>query len=247
MTSSLQPSRLAQYSLAAPATATAATSGGAALADVTSGTLDISYGRSGGSAFFNGFDSASSVAASFYGAMGDLNMGLWAFQAGTYADASFQLSIYNSSYFNAYFKQSTAYINSYSSSVYGGGMVNAGAFWDASNSNTTSFLYGQIFWTYSTGGGTETWTNPDATGTKFVNFFIYGEGEADIYGWIQFDWSIGDADDWSLTVSNWAYSTDGPLAAGDSGSTPAVPGLGGLAALAVGAAGVRGRRQRAAG
>ena len=243
MTSSLQPSRLAQYSLAATA------SGGAALADadVTSGTFDISYGRSGGSAFFNGFDSASSSAASFYGAMGDLNFGLWAFQAGTYADASFQLSIYNPSYFNAYFKQSTAYINSYSSSVYGGGMVSVSAFWDASNSNTTSFLYGQIFWTYSTGGGTETWTNPEAWGTKFVNFFLQGEGVADIYGWIQFDWSIGDADDWSLTVSNWAYSYDGPLAAGDDQGEigpPAVPGLGGLAALAVGAAGVRGRRQR---
>ena len=84
----------------------------------------------------------------------------------------------------------------------------------------------------------------NATGTKYANFLLEGDG-GDIYGWIQLDWEIIDSDNWTLTIGNWAYSDEGPLAAGSTGA-PVVPGLGGLAALAVGAAGVRGRRQRVA-
>jgi len=246
MPPSLQSSRLARYSLAA--TAAAAGSGGAAIADVTSGSLNLSFGRSAGAAFFNGFSSTSnSTIGSATLGIGNLSIYLYGFQASNYADASVFMSIWDASSNYAQFNQSQVTIatGSGATGVYGGAMVGAGVVWEAGTSTTSSW-YGQIFWTYyASFSDTATWTNPDATGTKFVNFFLDGE-DGDIYGWVQLDWDVTDANDWSVTISNWAYSDDGPLAAGSTG-VPAVPGLGGRAALAVGAAGVRGRRQRVAG
>ena len=239
MASSDQSSRLSNYSIAAAA---AVASGGAAHADVFSGDLGLSFGRVGGTAFFNGFSMTSSTYASITAGMGGLNIFFYGFQASTYADAAFSMSIEGSSRSAMFNQLYSSFSTSYSStSVSVANMVDAGAFWQSS-SNSISVLYNQIFWTTTS---SVTWTNPDATGTKYVMFFLDGD-EEDAWGWLQFDWNISDGDDWSVSLSNWAYSTDGPLAAGDSG-TPAVPGLGGLAALAVGAAGVRGRRQRMAG
>ena len=241
---SLQPSRLARYSLAA--TAAAAGFGGVAVGDVTLGSFNVSFGRAAGTNFFNGF---SSTTYSTYGGvalgMGDLSAGLLAVQAPSFADAYFRMSIYDVNSDRANFNQSSILITNaiYGTSVYGGAMVDAGAVWQ---SGTNTSLRVQAFYTHTnTGGSYATWTNPDATGTKFVNFFLDGD-DGDIYGWIQLDFNITDANDWSVTIGNWAYSDDGPLAAGSTGA-PAVPGLGGLAALAIGAAGVRGRRQRMAG
>ena len=241
MSSSPQPSRLSNYSIAAAAAAVA--SGGAAHADVFSGDLGLSFGRVGGNAFYNGFSSSNSnsTTASITTGIGGLNLNFEAFQASTIADALFFISIEgfgSQAMFNQLYSSFST--SSSFSSVGVANMVDAGAFWQAS-SNSTSIAYNQIFWTHTS----ETWTNP-ASGTKYVMFFLDGD-EEDAWGWLQFDWNISDGEDWSVSLSNWAYSTDGLLAAGDSGSTPAVPGLGGLAALAVGAAGVRGRRQRAAG
>ena len=241
MSSSPESSRLSNYSIAAAAAAVA--SGGAAHADVFSGDLGLSFGRVGGNAFYNGFSTTNSslTTAGITTGIGGLSIYFYAFQASTYADAAFSMSIEgfgSQAMFNQLY---SSFSTSYSStSVLVADMVDAGAFWQAS-SNSTSDVSNQIFWTTSSG----TWTNP-ASGTKYVMFFLDGD-EDDAWGWLQFDWNITDGDDWSVSLSNWAYSTDGPLAAGDSGSTPAVPGLGGLAALAVGAAGVRGRRQRSAG
>ena len=239
MSSSHQSSRLSNYSIAAAATAVA--SGGAAHADVFSGDLGLSFGRVGGNAFFNGFSMTSSTYASITAGMGGLDIFFYAFQASTYADAAFSMSIDGSgrsAMFNQLYSSFSTIYSSTSVSV--ANMVDAGAFWQSS-SNSTSVLDNQIFWTTTSA----TWTNPDASGTKYVMFFLDGD-EEDAWGWLQFDWNISDGDDWSVSLSNWAYSDDGPLAAGSTGA-PVVPGLGGLAALAVGAAGVRGRRQRVAG
>ncbi len=234
MAPSHQSSRFANYSIAAAA---AVASGGAAHADVFSGDLGLSFGQVDGTTFFNGFSYASDFYASIWAGMEDLSFYLYAAQSRTWADGvGFSMSIEGAMFNQLYSSLST----SFSSTVGVANMVDAGAFWQSS-SNSTSWLYNQIFWTTTSG----TWTNPDATGTKFVNFLIEGD-DGDIYGWVQLDWDITDANDWSVAISNWAYSTDGPLAAGSTGA-PAVPGLGGLAALAVGAAGVRGRRQRVVG
>ena len=72
----------------------------------------------------------------------------------------------------------------------------------------------------------------------FAGFFI-GDGEgSEGYGWIDIGF-----DGETLTIYDWAYNTNGSLAAG---STTAVPGGAGLAALAMGAAGLRRRRKRSA-
>ena len=237
MSSSPQPSRLVTYSVAAAA----AGCGGAALADVTSGAFDLSFGRSGGVNFFSGYSTESSAFANARRTMGvsSVTMRMNAFQATGYADARFTLAVSNG--VRASFARDLLTINSTWND--GGGLVDAGAFWNNGGEHANAVV-AQVFYTYF--DDTNCWTNPDFEGTKFANFKI-GDSTGDIYGWIQFDWNISDGDDWSVNISNWAYSTDGPLAAGDSGSAPAVPGLGGLAALAVGAAGVRGRRQRMAG
>ena len=256
MPSSLETSRLACYCLAA--TAAAAGSGGAAVADVTSGSFSVSFGRSAGTNFFNGF-SANTTNIYGYGmlGMGDLRMGMFAFQATSYANAGAYMWV-GAGYIGSGTAESYAIFNQSSipfgdsSMMRGGGMVEAGVVWPVGSTaalSTTNRLTISVFYTYENASytsQTSTFTNPHATGTKFVNFFVDGEGEADIYGWVQFDWDITDANNWSVSISNWAYSDDGPLAAGSTGA-PAVPGLGGLAALAVGAAGVRGRRQRVVG
>lgn len=247
MSLSLQSSRLARYSLAATA---AAGSGAAAVADVTSGSLSLSFGRSAGTEFFTGFTTNSfSNAGLAILSMGSLSLHVNARQATYYADAMVSMEIFDAEGSWASFTQnSDVLINSGATSVYGGAMVDAGAIWQnpGTGSSLTSTWINQIFWTYSDAlSNPATWTNPNATGTKYVNFLLDNYPDR-AYGWIQFDWNITDANNWSVTISNWAYAHDGPLAAGSTG-TPAVPGLGGLAALAVGAAGVRGRRQRVAG
>ena len=252
MPSSLESSRFVRYSLAATATAAAAGSGGAAVADVTSGSFNVSFGRSAGTNFFNGFSDSGGDNADVSLVMGDLSMGLFGYQATTFADADLSMVIADGNSNLAVFNQSYLPIpnGSPSSMLYGGGMVDAGAVWPVGSASTASAVTSirlNIFWTYfnNASSTTSTWTNPIATGTKYINFLLEGD-EGDIYGWMQFDWDITNAFEWSVSVSNWAYSDEGPLAAGSTG-TPAVPGLGGLAALAVGAAGVRGRRQRSAG
>ncbi len=247
MSSSLQPSRLARYSLAA--TAAAAGSGAAAVADVTSGSFDLSFGRSAGTNFFNGFDTG-------YGGqlgtttldMGNLSIYVWGWAFTTIPDASVWMSIWDEDSNYGVFNQSMVQIetSATSASRYGGAMADAGAVWQA-GATTSSAFFANIFYSsyWNATSNPATWTNPDATGTKFVNFLLEGD-DGDIYGWVQLDWDVTDANDWSVTISNWAYSDEGPLAAGSTGA-PAVPGLGGLAALAVGAAGVRGRRQRVVG
>ena len=246
MPSSTRPSRLALYSLTASAAAA-----GSASADVTTGSFDITFGRVAGERFFDNFTNEwnnFSDYRSHYVSFGDdLRFFFDAFQAGTYADASFTMSIWRSaSTFDiAYFNNNLYTSFSVGSSVPMANMQDAGALW-SSPTDPTANVRNQIFWTYTTSNSDlATWTNPNATGTKFINFHIELDAD-DIYGWVQLDWDITDANDWSLTVSNWAHTSDGPLAAGSTGA-PAVPGLGGLAALAVGAAGVRGRRQRIAG
>ena len=222
----IRTSRLARYSLVA--TLATGTVGSAVRADVTSGMFEISWGRAGGTGFFNGFTNTNTntgnsaafagvtmgsllffghAVVDLYGTGTNMNLSIWRPTSGTYTYA----------YFNN-----------------GMNMVDAGAFWQE-----TSQVQQWV-------GGTGIFGNPDAVDTKYVNFRI-GGASATTYGWIQFDWDITDANDWSVTISNWAYTSDGPLAAGDTAGSQAVPGLGGLAALAIGAAGLRGRRQRMAG
>ena len=79
MPSSLQSSRLTRYSLAA--TAAAAGSGGVAIADVTSGSLNLSFGRSAGTAFFNGFSTQFGTLGYATLGIGNLSIYLYGFQA----------------------------------------------------------------------------------------------------------------------------------------------------------------------
>ncbi len=159
----------------------------------------------------------------FYGTGANMNLSIWRPTSGTYT--------------YAYFNNPRSYVDTGGTLTNSMGvmnMVDAGAFWQE-----TSQVQQYV-------GSERIWTNPDAVGTKYVNFRIDGVS-ATMYGWIQFDWDITDSNNWSLSISNWAYSDEGPLAAGDTAGSQAVPGLGGLAALAIGAAGFRGRRQRMAG
>ena len=59
------------------------------------------------------------------------------------------------------------------------------------------------------------------------------------YGWMDVAWD-GDV----LSIFDWAFSTDGSIAAGQTSEMTSVPGGAGLAALALGAAGFRRRRNR---
>ena len=250
----IRTSRLARYSLVATAAAATGMADLTVLADVTSGSLSISFGRTSGTNFFNGFDSvdsSSSVgnAGVTDAPMGDLYLGLSAFLYGSFADASFTMSIANSGSADAHFVQRETVLatGSGSTNLDFAQQVSAGQVWNGNSASTTSILQNEIFFTYSDSSSNfHTWTNPDANGTKYINFLIE-DGGAFTYGWIQLDWNITDSNDWSVSISNWAYTSDGPLAAGDTAGSQAVPGLGGLAALAIGAAGVRGRRQRVAG
>lgn len=88
--------------------------------------------------------------------------------------------------------------------------------------------------------------DPQALGTStwYLMFQFTGGTHAGAYGWISVDANVVDSDNYSVTITGWAWSdTLTPLAAGSIG---AVPGLGGLAGLAAGAAGLRGRRERRA-
>ena len=248
----IRTSRLARYSLAATAAAATGMADLAVHADVTSGSLSISFGRTSGTNFFNGFDTVDT--SSFVGnagvtdaPMGDLYLGLSAFLYASFADASFTMSISNSGRAGAHFVQRETVLatGSGSTNLDFAQQVSAGQVWNGNSASTTSVLGNQIFFTYSNPAYYR-WTNPDANGTKYINFLIE-DGGAFTYGWIQLDWDLNGANDWSVTISNWAYTSDGPLAAGDTAGSQAVPGLGGLAALAIGAAGLRGRRQRMAG
>ena len=243
---SIRASRIARYSLAATAAAATGMADLTVHADVTSGSFSVSFGRVGGTNFFNGFTSSSSRTATASSLiMGDLHLSITASLSTSYADASFKLGVFNESYSQAAFVANTVTLGS-NSSVSVAQQVAAGQVWNGNSASTTTYLGNAIFYSYYTNSTFASWINPDANGTKFLNFFLDGEEET-IYGWIQLDWDINDANDWSVSVSNWAYTSDGPLAAGDTVGSQAVPGLGGLAALAIGAAGVRGRRQRMAG
>ena len=251
----IRTSRLARYSLVATAAAATGMADLTVHADVTSGSLSISFGRTSGTNFFNGFDSVDTSsevgnAGVSSAPMGDLHLGLSAFLYGSLADASFTMSIYNSSVnADAVFvqKETVLSTDNGSTNLAFAQQVSAGQVWNGNSASTNSVLQNQIFFTFSEAGSNPaTWTNPDANGTKYINFLIE-DGGAFTYGWIQLDWNITDVNDWSVSIGNWAYTSDGPLAAGDTAGSQAVPGLGGLAALAIGAAGVRGRRQRMAG
>ena len=239
---SIRASRIARYSLAATAAAATCMADLTVHADVTSGSLSVSFGRVGGANFFNGFTSSgTSIANLSSGLMGDLRLGLTAKAFTNFADAFFAMSVFNTrSEFAKFVQKETSLATSVSSTSFSvGQQVNAGQVWNGNSASTSSVLHNQIFWTYTDPTyNSVTWTNPDANGTKYLNFRIEEAG-ALTYGWIQLDWNITDANDWSVAISNWAYTSDGPLAAGDTAGSQAVPGLGGLAALAIGAA-VRG-------
>ena len=244
---SIRASRIARYSLAATAAAATGMADLTVHADVTSGSFSISFGRTSGTNFFNGFN--SEYGGRFLSAvMGDWKLHLTAYQGTDIADANFTMTVSSSSASAQFVVNPEAISTSISSaSVYVAQQVGAGQVWNGNTASMTVFALNQIFFTYKApNGDRDTWTNPDANGTKYLNFRIE-DGGAFTYGWIQLDWNITDANDWSVAISNWAYTSDGPLAAGDTGGSQAVPGLGGLAALAVGAAGLRGRRQRMAG
>ena len=222
-------------------------------ADVTSGSLSISFGRVSGSNFFNGFSVATdSNAAATSVAIGDLGLSFQAYASTSSRSASFTLGIFNNltaSTWAAFGQKSLSIFTSFSQTTHvsAAQQVAAGQVWNGTSASTTSSLRNAIFaYDVNSNSSYITWTNPDANGTKFINFRLEEAEGSVFYGWIQLDWDITDAVDWSVSISNWAYTSDGPLAAGSTG-TPAVPGLGGLAALAIGAAGVRGRRQRMAG
>ena len=180
--------------------------------------------------------------------MGDLRMNMTADQRTDIADARFSMNVSSTNAMAQFVVNTEAIFTSISyTSVNVAQQVGAGQVWNGNTASMYSSATNQIFFTYfNPSSNIDTWTNPDATGTKYLNFRIE-DGGAFTYGWIQLDWNITDANDWSVAISNWAYTSDGPLAAGDTGGSQAVPGLGGLAALAVGAAGLRGRRQRMAG
>jgi MYXO-CTERM domain-containing protein len=61
------------------------------------------------------------------------------------------------------------------------------------------------------------------------------------FGWMDVGWD-GEV----LSIYDWAFSTNGSIAAGQTSEVSAVPGGTGLAALAMGAAGLRRRRNRSA-
>jgi MYXO-CTERM domain-containing protein len=61
------------------------------------------------------------------------------------------------------------------------------------------------------------------------------------FGWMDIGWD-GEV----LSIYDWAFSTNGSIAAGQTSAVSAVPGGTGLAALAMGAAGLRRRRNRGA-
>ena len=74
-------------------------------------------------------------------------------------------------------------------------------------------------------------------------FVGWGMESADgtTFGWMDVGWD-GDV----LSIYDWAFSTNGSIAAGQTSEVSAVPGGTGLAALAMGAAGLRRRRNRSA-
>lgn len=80
-----------------------------------------------------------------------------------------------------------------------------------------------------------------------------GEEARGFVGW-SFDTSDGTAFGWmdvgwdgeTLSIFDWAFNTDGSIAAGQMSEATGVPGGAGLAALAMGAAGMRRRRKRSA-
>lgn len=61
------------------------------------------------------------------------------------------------------------------------------------------------------------------------------------YGWMDVGW-----DGEILSIYDWAFNTDGSIAAGQTSQSTAVPGGTGLALLAMGAAGMRRRRKQSA-
>ena len=246
---SIRASRIARYSLAATAAAATGMADLTVHADVTSGSFSISFGRTSGTNFFNGFNSGNGIIATLSSVvMGDLRMNMSAAQNTQIADARFLMNVFSTNTSAQFVVNTEVIFTSFSSSyVNVAQQVAAGQVWNGNPVSMYSRATNQIFFTYTNPSSTsDTWTNPDATGTKYLNFRIE-DGGAFTYGWIQLDWNITDANDWSVSISNWAYTSDGPLAAGDTAGSQAVPGLGGLAALAIGAAGVRGRRQRMAG
>ena len=246
---SIRASRIARYSLAATAAAATGMADLTVHADVTSGSFSISFGRTSGTNFFNGFNSGNGATATLSSVvMGDLNLNMTADQRTEIADARFSMNVSSTNAMAQFVVNTEAIFTSISSTtVYVAQQVAAGQVWNGNTASMDSSAINQIFFTYSNpSSNSDTWTNPDANGTKYLNFRIE-DGGAFTYGWIQLDWNITDANDWSVAIGNWAYTSDGPLAAGDTGGSQAVPGLGGLAALAVGAAGLRGRRQRMAG
>jgi MYXO-CTERM domain-containing protein len=65
--------------------------------------------------------------------------------------------------------------------------------------------------------------------------------EGTSYGWMDVAW-----DGSVLSIFDWAFSTDGSIAAGQTSEVSSVPGGTGLAMLALGAAGLRRRRKHSA-
>lgn len=240
------PSRFTNYSLIA---ATAGMAGGAtANADVTVGSFDLTFGKNAGVGFFD--DVAEAVWSTYtaYLAMGSLSCRFEAFIATGVFGADAFWTVEDTGGNRAGFQHHYWMLPGQDWNRRQINLEEAGAVWEEAGASSFTWHKGnlEIFKNARPSYGT-TWS-AGVEGTKYVNFEMHqvGPGGSDIYGWIQFDFDLGSGDDWSVTVSNWAYTDEGPLPAGSTG-TPPVPGLSGLAALAMGAAGLRSRRQRTRG
>ncbi len=117
------------------------------------------------------------------------------------------------------------------------------------NSNGTFQNFGQ---TTFLGPGNNTAGINSQLGTYYVGFKVQASDFLFRYGWVEYVYSSSNPN--VVTVSRWAYESNGFSGAvagatgtvADGGGGGAVPGLGGLAALAMGAAGMRRSRGRVA-
>lgn len=124
-----------------------------------------------------------------------------------------------------------------------GDQINGSGEWNesevliAGNKTVTSSAGGTIFedsvGDWALGDGAEE--------TRGFLAFHLEEGPDDMFGWLDVGW-----DGETLTIYDYAFNTDGSIAAGQTQASTVVPGAGGLAALAMGAAGMRRRRKKSA-
>ena len=252
----VQKNRLASYSTVATAAAASAISGGHLRADtfVSADNLDITLQSFDDIWYFGNFDytNTQGTRASVNLQLGGLDLQFTGFVSDV-RDRGWEMQVGDGAN-QANFKQQIGPLPSAGPQyVSFASFVDSGATWGSSTLFDSPSLKNQMFYQYGTlGGGSRTFSQSFDSGTKFVLFHMDATaGSDEKWGWVKFTASPYEpGDEWDfgyyrMYLDQWAWSDEGPLAAGAT-SVPAVPGLGGLAALAVGAAGVRGRRQRMA-